>query len=150
MVLATAARLRPTRRAIVVLRHAEFVGEPREGPRFLDRIEVRPLQVLDEREFEELAIRDFLHDDGHALEAGDAGSLEAALPGDKLIRRRAEIAAHARHDHRLQHAVLADAVRQFAQRCLVELRTRLMRIRDDEVDVHRLDARAGFGLGDQG
>ena len=53
-----------------VLRHVELVGQPSIGERFFDRIEVRALQVLDEREFEQLAAGCLAHNDRHALQPG--------------------------------------------------------------------------------
>ena len=40
----------------VVLAHPEFAGEPRVGLRFLDRVEIGALQILDQRELENLEV----------------------------------------------------------------------------------------------
>ena len=75
------------RRRDLFLRQLEFVGEPAIGERFVDRVQILALDVLDERHLEQrllLPARDVADDDRHAQEAGPLRGAPAALAGDDL------------------------------------------------------------------
>src|SRR5689334_9654093 len=84
--------------------------------RFVDRIQVLPLDVLDERDQERFAIGQRADDRGDRLEASLAGRQIAALTGDQLeaVRRRAE-------KDGLEHTSLADRVRELLDGRWIEL-----------------------------
>ena len=69
----------------LLLRHPELGDECAVRDRLFERIEVRPLDVLDERKFEHLMRRRVLDDDGHLPQPGAAGRLPAPLPGDDPV-----------------------------------------------------------------
>ena len=100
--LATVERARPTRVGDVVLGEPELVDQLAVGVGRLDRVEVRALEVLDERELELVAIGELADDGRDALEAGGLGGAQPALAGDELV------AVDGLGDEdRLEHAVLA-------------------------------------------
>ena len=91
MKLATELRSFPTAAAIWSCVSAELVGQPLIRQRFVDRIEILALDVLDQRELEQLlvgAFGDVAHDDRHLVQAGALRGAPAALAGDDAIRRR--------------------------------------------------------------
>ena len=108
---------------------AEFVDQPPEASGGLDRVEVLPLQVLDERDLE-LGLIVQLADDGRdALEAGGRGRAQASLAGDEPVA-----VDRLGDEDRLQDAVLADALGEGGQLRLVEASPGLVRVRADAVD----------------
>ena len=56
MKLATELRSLPTAAAICFLRQRELIEQPLIGQRFVDRVEVLALDVLDQRELEQLLV----------------------------------------------------------------------------------------------
>ena len=103
-VFATVDRARPTRVASSSWLNAELVDQLAVGVRLLDRVEVRALEVLDERQLELLAIGELADDRRDALQAGQPRGADAALAGDELV------AVEGLGDEdRLDDAVLADA-----------------------------------------
>jgi len=71
----------------LLLRHAELGDERAVGECFLQWVEIGPLDILDQGEFEHLLRRGILDDDGHLPQPGAAGCLPAPLPGDDPVRR---------------------------------------------------------------
>ncbi len=71
-----------------LLRQAELVDELAVGERLVDRIEVRALDVLDERDLELIAVGQLADERGDPLEAGEARRADAALAGDRAGSRR--------------------------------------------------------------
>ena len=123
----------------ILLPQAEFLGQPREGQRFFDRVQVLALQVLDERELQHLLVGRRA-DNGRRLQQADlARRAPAALPGDELI-----LAIPLPHDERLDDAVLADGIDQLLQLLAAELRARLERRGDDEIQPELLHPLARF------
>jgi len=98
----------------------------REGR--LDRVEVLPLEVLDERELELLVVRELAHDRGDPIQAGRDGCPKAAFTRDQLVA-----VEDLRHEDRLDDAVLGDARRERGQGRLVHVVARLVRVRSDPV-----------------
>ena len=113
------------------LREAELLVELVVGVRLFDRVQVFALDVLDERDLQDVAVgHRLLDDDGDGRQAGLLRGAEAALAGDQAIF----IVASARDDERLDDAVLADAAGQLLDRGLVEGLARLIRVRRDLLD----------------
>src|ERR1051326_4618466 len=95
----------------------------------LDRVEIGPLDVLDQGGFHHLLIVevDDLH--GHLREAERTDRSQAALAGDELVAL-----ADAADDQRLEHAMVANRVAQRLQVRLVESSPRLVRVDVDGGD----------------
>ena len=65
---------------------AEFVDELLVGPRFLQRVEVFPVEVLHQSLLEARDIaRIRLHQDGDGLKTSPAGGAPAALSGNQFV-----------------------------------------------------------------
>ena len=122
------------------LRHRAFVEQPPVGGRLVDRIEVLPLDVLDQRDLQQLVVADLAHDHGRPQEAGNLRGAPPALAGDDL-----EAVAAAPHEDRLDDAVHADRLRELLERPLLNLQARLPRVGHDavEIDLERYAARRG-------
>ena len=69
----------------LLLRQVEFVGEPAIGQRFLDRIQILALDVLDQRDGQQPVLGNVADDDRHLEEAGALRRAPAALAGDDLV-----------------------------------------------------------------
>ena len=105
----------------------ELVDELAIGERLLDRVEVRALEVLDERDLELVAVGELADDGRDPLEAGrDRGRADAALAGDELVA-----VERLGDEDRLEHAVLADARGELVEARLVDASARLVRVRPD-------------------
>ena len=109
--LATVARALPTRSATLLLGQPELVDQLAVRERLLDRVEVRALDVLDERDLELVAVRELADERGDVVEARQAGGPHAALAGDELVA-----VERLGDEHRLEHAVLADARGELLER----------------------------------
>ena len=83
-VLATVDRARPTRDH-GFLGEAELLDELAVGVRLLDRVEVRALEVLDERELELLRLGQLADDGRNTLEARESRRPKPPLAGDEAI-----------------------------------------------------------------
>ena len=113
----------------VLLLELKFRGEAFVGACLLDRVQVRPLQVFDQRDFHDLLITRRSHDDRRMLQPKRRRRAPAALAGDELIFR----ADPSRHEG-LDDALLADGIHQLAQRLLPKFAPWLQRTRDDVGD----------------
>src|SRR5690606_27486517 len=71
----------------------------------LDRVEIGPLHVLDDRELEDLLVGEVARDDGNGVEPGLLRGPPAPLAGDDLVAAR-----HGTHDDRLHETLVADGV----------------------------------------
>ena len=80
----TALRERPTAFADRVVGQAEFVDQPREAVRLLERIQILALDVLDQRQRERRLIGHRLHERRHSFESRALRRAPAALAGDDL------------------------------------------------------------------
>jgi hypothetical protein len=77
------------------------------------------------------------HHRRHDGEAGPPSGAPPALAGDELVL----LIAGGAHEHRLQHADLADRRRQLRERLFVEVHTRLVGVGDDAPDRNVLQSR---------
>ena len=91
------------------------------GARFLDRIEIFALQVLDQRQRHNLTFAQIANNRRNFMELCTLGRAPAALPGHQAIAP----GALRRDDHRLNHPARGNRRRQFIQRGLVEVAARL-------------------------
>ena len=107
---------------------------------FLQRIQVLALEVLDEGEFEDLAVGGGPFDDGNLGQAGQAGSAPATFAGDEF-----EAFADGADDEGLDDPLFADGVGQFAEGFLGEVAPRLERAGNDAVESDLANAVGGWG-----
>jgi hypothetical protein len=111
---------------------AKIVGKCTECPRFLDRIEVCPLDVLDQRELELLLRCGFFDDHWNRCQPGTAHGTPATLACDQLV-----IAAHQlSYNQGLEQSVLANGCYELFERMLVKMCAWLMWIWDNRIDRH--------------
>ena len=110
----------------VLLAEPELLDELAVGVGRLERVEVLALEVLDEREFELLAIGELAHDRRDAVETGGLRGPQPALAGDELVA-----VERLGDEDRLEDAVLGDARRERRESFGVEPLARLVRVRAD-------------------
>ena len=106
------------------LRHAVCAQQLAVAFRLLDKVQVAPLQVFDQRKDGAGLLRGALHDAGHLPHADQATGAQPALAGDELVH-----AGNTAHDQGLDQPGLRDGGRQLLQALLVELAARLVRVR---------------------
>ena len=110
----------------VLLGQPELLVELPEGVRFLDRVEVLALDVLDECELELLAIGELADHRGNSLESGEASGLDAALTGDDpvAVERLGD-------EDRLEDAVVGDARSERLEVGVLDVAPGLVRVDPD-------------------
>jgi hypothetical protein len=112
----------------LVVTKVKVVGEPFEGMRDFDGVEILPLDVLDEGDLEEAIIGDVLNEDRDVGDTGEAGGTPAPFAGHELVP------AVARSDHEgLNDTVGADGIGEFLEAIRLEDGAGLERIGIDEV-----------------
>ena len=126
----------------VFLPQAEFAREPRKGFRLFDRIEILALEVLDERELEDVLVGRLADDDRRIGDLAALRGAPAAFAGDDL-----EFVGPPPDDERLDDAVDFDRIDQLLQVLVAENGARLEGRGDDLVERHELHALAVFDGG---
>ena len=107
----------------LVLGQAEFLAELAKGVRLLDRVEIFPLDVLDQGQLELFPIGQLPNDGRDPHQAGHSCGLDAALTGhDPIAIERLG------HEDRLEDAVVADARRQRLEVGVLDVPPGLVRI----------------------
>ena len=116
-------------------------------------IQIAALKVLDKRKLEHLHIVGLFNANGNLLQASKLRGLPTALTGNNLVA----LSIFTNQD-RLQKAVFFNRKSQLVELFLIEMHTRLVRIRMHQFDRHliqmvrsglggRLRSSSGFGLG---
>ncbi|MNM93953.1 hypothetical protein D3C81_1063410 [compost metagenome] len=105
------------------VRELEFADQPHDALRFLKRVQVLTLDVLDQRHRGGGLVGHVLHEHRHLVQARNLRGAEAAFAGDDLVAVRL---GHAAHEDRLHQPLRADAGGQLLQRALVHARARLV------------------------
>ena len=124
----------------VLLRIGKLLDQLLVALRFFERIEVDPLHVLDNREFERFLVVDFADDDRHFVEAGALCRPPAALAGDDLE----DVGIFARADKQgLHHTLFADRVGELVELVGIEVAARIGAVGDQEIDRQALAAAIG-------
>ncbi len=121
-----------------ILGVAELGDETLIALGLLERVQILALHILDEREFERVAVAHFAQQHRHFVQLGALRRAPAPLAGEDL-----EFAGAARvraHQKRLQHALRRDRLRQRVERFLVEAPARLEAAGVEALDRHALDA----------
>ena len=114
------------------------------GRGLLERVEVGPVDVLDERLLERGDVVALADERRHPTDPQPAGRPPAALAGDEL-----ELVTDRPDEHRLEDADLTDRLGQLVEQLLVEALTRLVRVRPDRrgVDLAEPARRLRAGTG---
>ena len=120
----------------VLLGEPELLDELAVGQRLVDRVEVGALHVLDEGDLELRPVGELANEGRDALQADQARGPHAALAGDELVAVEG-----LGDEHRLEHAVLADACRELLEHRVVDPVARLVRVRGDARERHLHDRR---------
>ena len=97
------------------VRHAEQFAQLLVGASGVDRVEVRPLEVLHEGELELILLAGLPNDGGDPVEPSHPGGPQAALTGDEAVAVQ-----RLRHQDGLQDAVGGDACRELGERLVLE------------------------------
>ena len=114
----------------LLLRQMEIVHEPAIRVRFLDRIQVFALNVLDERDRQQLVFRNVSNDHGNFEETDALRRAPATFAGHDLV------AAVDAPDHdRLDDAVGPNRARQVIDPLVVDVRARLKLVGPQQVGV---------------
>ena len=123
----------------IFLTEMEFSREPGKSARFLDRIEVFALQVLDECEFEDVLVGGFANDHRRLLQSDPLRGAPAAFSGNEL-----EFVAAFAGNQRLNNSVFADRVDKLLQNVVAKVGPRLKWSGDDLMNRDALDPLPAF------
>src|SRR5690606_21171496 len=111
----------------------ELVDQALQRLRFLQRVEVLALDVLDQRHRDHGAVVDLAHHYRDLAQPGQARGAPAALASDDLVVAAAQVADH----DRLDHALRADRLGQLGELGVVHGLARLVAARRQRVDRQR-------------
>ena len=141
MTLATWLRDLPTAAPSCSCVKTELLDEPPETLGFLDRVEILPLKIFDQRGRHRIDVGQCADQHRHLVQAGLLGRPPAAFAGDDLIllgmlRMRPR-------QQRLQDAPCTDGVDQFSEAVGAEAGARLERPGLQAIDRQSTDARRG-------
>jgi hypothetical protein len=117
-----------------VVGEPEVLDELLVGGGLLERVEVVPVQVLDERVFQRGGVVGLAHQRRNGLEPHPPGGAPPPLPRDDLVP-----VVDGTNENRLQHADLADRVGERPERLLVEVVPRLEAVGADRRRGERLE-----------
>ena len=132
----------------VFLLEFEFVGQPRVGLSFFDRIQIGALQVFHQRKLKHFEVGRLTDDDGNFFQSGLTRGAPATFARDEL-----EETANLADNERLDDAVLADGIDQLGEQFGSEIGTRLQRAGHDPRErdaLHAIARRFGCGNGGSG
>src|SRR6476646_10826757 len=113
----------PHRLGNLLLRQPKFFNQLAIPARLFDRVQVRPLQIFDERKDEHRAIVEVAHNRGDFRPAEVRGGSTASLTGDEL-----ESVALAANGYRLKQSARLERGLELGQLCGIELTPWLIRI----------------------
>src|SRR5882757_2586164 len=123
----------------LLVRELELADQPLHAACFLERVEVFPLDVLDQRHGERRRIRHVANERRDFLETGDFRRAPASLPCDDLVT----VTPDRPHENGLHQSLLPDRCRELLKRVLVHLGARLV-----TAALQLIDAQRGLPLGD--
>ena len=123
-----------------LVREFELADQSLHAARFLERIEIFPLDVLDQRHGERRRVRHVANERRDFRETGDFRSAPAPLARDDLVA----VVPDRPHENGLHQALRPDRSRELLQRAVVHLRARLV-----AAALQLIDAQRGLPLGDR-
>jgi hypothetical protein len=106
----------------LLVRHRELVNQALQTERFLERVEVLALDVLDQRHGQRGFVRDMPDQGRHLAQACHLRRSPAPLAGNDFVT----VIADRAHKDRLHEPLHPDRRRQFFERSRVHLRARLV------------------------
>ena len=112
------------------LRHIAALHKTAISVCFLDGVQIRTLDVLDERELKRVIIISLFDADGNLLKTSHLACLPTTLTSDNLIRVRICFP----HKNGLQKTMSLDRGRKLLKLFLLELGSRLIGVRADRVN----------------
>src|SRR6185503_14027320 len=105
--------------------------QPSIRQRLVHRVQVLALDVLDERQLEQLLpVGDIANHHWDLVQAGSLRRTPAPFAGDDAVRR-----SRATYEDRLNDAVRLDRVRQLLELGVIHLHARLQVVRRQQIDV---------------
>ena len=116
------------------LRIAELLHQLFISGRFFEGIEIRPLHILDDREFQRLLVTHIEHNHRQFMQPGPLGRAPATFPGDDLENIR--YARFGPHHERLDNPFLPDRIRELREILISENLARVERVGAYELDRH--------------
>jgi hypothetical protein len=122
----------------VFLPHSEFTGQASIALGFFDRVEIGPLQILDERELEDFKIAGGTNNNRHMGKTHFLSGAPTTLARDQLVP-----ALNRADDERLNNAVLLDGIDQLLQGVPRKFLARLKRAGCDAAQDDLMDFFAG-------
>ena len=125
-----------------LLRVLESLDQVAIAARLLDRIEVRPLHVFDQRDLEQLLVVELPHNDGNRMQPGLLRRAPAPLAGNDLEARLARPRRRP-DDQWLDQSLLADGACELVELVRLEILARIQAARPHLMDRHGL--RLAFG-----
>ena len=114
------------------LRHVQALHHTAIAVRFLNGIKIGTLDVLDKSKLQSLIIVSFFNSNRHLPQTCQLRCLPTTLAGNDLIRAILKRT----HQNRLQKPVFLDRSGKLLQLLALEIRTRLIGVRGNRVDIH--------------
>lgn len=123
----------------IFLSQAEFFGEAAVGGGFLDGIQVRPLEVLDEGQLQDFLIGGFANNNRGLGQADFKGGAHTALTSDEFV-----FPTRQSDNQGLDNTTFSNGINQVTELIIPELCAGLERARNDLVEADLLDALTMF------
>ena len=114
------------------LSHRAAFHQPSIPVRFLNRVQIRALDILNQGKFEGLVVVNLFYANGNLLKTSSLRGLPAALTGDDLI----SAIGHLPYKNRLKQTILFNRSSKFLYFLFFKLSSRLIGIRSDSIDLH--------------
>ena len=114
------------------LSHRAPLHQPTISVGLLYRIQIRTLDVLDQRKLESLVVINLFYTNGNLLKASSLRGLPTALTGDDLI----SAIGHLPYKNRLKQTIFFNRSSEFFYFLFFKLGSRLIGIRSDSINLH--------------
>ena len=114
------------------LGHRASFHQPTISVRLFYRVQIRALDVLDQRKLESLVVINLFYANGNLLKASSLRGLPTALTGDDLI----SAIGYLSYKDRLKQTIFLNRSSEFFYFLLFKLGSRLIGIRSDSINLH--------------